>query len=118
VTSRGKSWAKNYADNPVSKETAKLLKLLNIHRPGLNFYSLRRTFETIAGDSRDQVAVDFLMGHSPKSSDMASIYRQKIEDDRLRSVTDHVHAWLFADGNGDEVKDESKSEPRRLRVVG
>jgi integrase len=113
---RGQNYVGNHKGYRVTQEFTRIAKAADIE--GRTFYDLRRTFETIAGDSRDQVAVDFLMGHSPKSSDMASIYRQKIEDDRLRSVTDHVHAWLFADGNGDEVKDESKREPRHLRVVG
>jgi len=26
---------------------------------------------------------------------MASLYREKIEDARLESVTRHVHGWLF-----------------------
>jgi hypothetical protein len=26
---------------------------------------------------------------------MASVYRERIEDSRLRAVADHVHAWLF-----------------------
>jgi hypothetical protein len=26
---------------------------------------------------------------------MSSIYRERISDERLRAVTDHVHAWLF-----------------------
>ena len=39
-------------------------------RPGLNFYALRHTFETVAGESKDQVAVDYIMGHAQE--DMAS----------------------------------------------
>jgi uncharacterized protein YciW len=72
-------------DNPVSKETAKLLKRLELHQPGLNFYSVRRTFRTIASDSRDEPAADA----------MAARYRQRISDDRLVAVTNYVHDWLF-----------------------
>jgi hypothetical protein len=50
-------WAKDTPDSPVSKETAKLLKELKLQRPGLNFYALRHTFETIGGEAKDQVAV-------------------------------------------------------------
>ena len=60
---------------------------------GRGFYTFRRVFETVAGDSRDQVAVDYIMGHS--RGDMASVYRQSIADDRLQAVVDHVHKWLF-----------------------
>ncbi len=93
VTRYGQSWSKSTCDNPVSKEMAKLLKSLGIERPGLNFYALRHTFETIGGESRDQVAVDYVMGHS--RNDMASIYRERISDERLKAVTDHVRGWLF-----------------------
>ncbi len=40
----------------------KLLKALDIRRAGVSFYSLRHTFETVAGASKDQVAVDVVMG--------------------------------------------------------
>jgi integrase len=95
VTSTGASWGKTIADNPVSKETAKLLKRLGLHRKGLGFYSLRRTFRTIASEARDEAAADSIMGHSPRSDDMAAVYRQRVDDDRLQAVTNHVHAWLF-----------------------
>jgi integrase len=95
VTHRGGSWSKSIADNPVSKETAKLLKRLGLHRKGLSFYSLRRTHRTIASEARDEAAADAIMGHAPPSDDMAAVYRQRIDDDRLISVTNHVHNWLF-----------------------
>ena len=59
---------------------------------GHTFYALRHTFETIGGESRDQVAVDAIMGHS--RDDMASVYRERIGDDRLRAVVEHVRQWL------------------------
>ncbi len=48
-----------------------------------------------AGESRDQVAVDAIMGHSRE--DMASVYRERIGDDRLRAVAEHVRQWLLED---------------------
>ena len=83
----------NWKSDPVSAEFSKLLVTLGLKRPGLSFYALRHTFETVGGDSRDQVAVDAIMGHV--RDDMASVYREKIEDDRLEAVTTHVHKWLF-----------------------
>jgi len=112
VTSRLKSWAKDKADNPISKETAKLLKSLGLHAPGLNFYSLRRTFETIGGGSRDQVAVDHVMGHAPGASDMAAVYRQRIDDQRLEAVASHVHDWLWPA----ESKDQGTTSKARRRA--
>ena len=82
-------------DDPVSKETTKLLKSLGMHRAGLGFYALRHTFETIAGETTDQVAVNAIMGHAPAANDMASVYRERISDERLKAVTDYVHDWLF-----------------------
>jgi integrase len=92
ITLRGLTWHKAIADNPISKETRKLLDALGIngHR---NFYALRHTFETIGGEAKDQVAVDAVMGHA--RDDMASVYRERISDERLRAVADHVRAWLF-----------------------
>jgi hypothetical protein len=43
----------------------------NIYRKGVGLYALRHVFETIGGQSRDQVAVDAIMGH--QRGDMASI---------------------------------------------
>ena len=71
----------------------KLLTGLKLKRDRLGFYALRHTFETIAGGSGDQIAVDAIMGHL--SDDMASHYRERIDDARLIAVTDHVHGWLF-----------------------
>ena len=77
----------------VSMVAREVLRRAGVKRPGLSFYALRHTFETIAGETADQVAVDYIMGHL--RGDMASVYREWISDDRLRRVTDHVHAWLF-----------------------
>ena len=63
--------------------------------PGLGFYGLRRSFETIGGATGNQVAVDHIMGHVPAASDMGAIYRQHVAESALRQVTDHVHDWLF-----------------------
>jgi integrase len=112
LTSRGDTWAKqgyldddgtpkNLSDNPLSKETAKLLKRLGINGQR-NFYALRHTFETIGGESRDQVAVDAIMGHARE--DTASVYRERISDERLQAVTDHVRQWLFR--NAEEAADQ------------
>jgi integrase len=93
MTKRGLPWAKDYATSPITQEMRKLLDSVGIngHR---NFYALRHTFETIGGEAKDQVAVDYIMGHA--RDDMASVYRERIGDERLRAVADHVRQWLFA----------------------
>jgi integrase len=94
LTSRGGSWHKKIEDNPISKETAKLLKALKLYRGrGLGFYTLRHCFETVGGEAKDQIAVDHVMGHA--RDDMASVYRERVSDERLWAVAEHVRAWLF-----------------------
>jgi integrase len=105
ITKYGERWYKDDSDNPISKEMAKVLKELKLHRPGVNFYALRHTFRTVADESRDQVAVDHIMGHARE--DMASVYRERIGDDRLRAVVDHVRGWLF----GEEKKASRRKPP-------
>lgn len=74
-------------------EMVKLLTDLGLKRPGLAFYALRHTFETIGGDSGDQIAVNAIMGHVDNS--MAAAYRERIDEARLRKVSDFVRSWLF-----------------------
>jgi integrase len=93
LTKYGQPWAKDTTDNPVTKEFRKLLDELKLHRAGLGFYCLRHGFETVAGASRDQVAVDAIMGHVDQS--MAGLYRERISDERLRDVVNVVRKWLF-----------------------
>jgi integrase len=79
--------------DPVADAMAKTIRKANVMRPGLNFYALRHTHETVGGESRDQVAVDHIMGHS--RDDMASHYRERISDQRLEFVANVVRDWLF-----------------------
>lgn len=77
----------------------KRLVALGIHREGVGFYSLRHVFETMAGESKDQVAVDVVMGHVDPT--MAAHYRERVDDSRLRAVVNCVREWLWP-------KEESK----------
>ena len=110
LTHHGKQWvrvqvSKKSPDvltslDALSQSFGKLLRKLDIdgHR---NFYALRHTFETIGGESRDQVAVNAIMGHVDSS--MAGVYRKRISDGRLRAVTDTVRGWLWP-GNDDGIE--------------
>jgi integrase len=77
----------------IGLEFGKLLRATGIARPGLGFYALRHTFQTVAEKSRDSVAVGAIMGHVDAS--MAGAYREGIDDDRLREVVGVVRAWLW-----------------------
>ena len=68
-------------------------------RPGLSFYTLRRTFRTVADEVPDRVAIDLIMGHVDDS--MGAAYRERIGDERLVAVTNHVRRWLFGDDVGE-----------------
>jgi integrase len=92
ITKYGKSWGKDIPDNPVAKEMRKLLDSLGINGRR-NFYCLRHTFRTVADESRDQPAIDHVMGH--ESPHMSTFYRETISDDRLAAVAEHVRTWLF-----------------------
>ena len=94
ITKYGLSWAKNTSDTPISKEMKKLMNALGL-AGNRNFYCLRHTFETIGGEAKDQVAVDFVMGHA--RDDMASQYRERISDERLKAVSNHVRKWVLPD---------------------
>jgi len=95
ITKYGMNWSDGTRRNPITSECGKLLRQLGLNRPGLGFYALRHTFQTIGEECRDLVAVRSIMGHAPPSNDMSSLYREKMTDDRLRAVTDHIRGWLF-----------------------
>lgn len=94
ITKYGEPWFKDAGGaSSLGHEFRKLLVKLKLRREGLSFYTLRHVFATEAGNTRDQVAVDAIMGHGDAS--MAAHYRERIDDKRLKAVTQHVHKWLF-----------------------
>jgi integrase len=94
VTKYGSAWAKDKEGSAsLGHEFTKLLTSLELRQPGFGFYTLRHSFRTVADATRDFPAIDLIMGHSDNS--MASHYREGIDDERLKAVTDHVHAWLW-----------------------
>jgi integrase len=119
ITKYGQPWFKEgTSTNPLSQAFRKLCQLLGIYRKGIGFYSLRHTFETIAGGSKDQVAVNHIMGHVDES--MAGEYREGVADDRLQTVAETVRRWLFPDAteaSGSKAGDEGTGQKSKLRVV-
>lgn len=60
------------------------------------FYSLRRSFETIATTSGvPQAVIDAIMGHVAAANDMSATYRQKIFQEQLLQCSNHVRKWYL-----------------------
>ena len=94
ITKYGGSWFQDTTGaSSLGHEFTKLLLELKLRREGLSFYTLRHTFATEAGASRDQLAINTIMGHADQT--MAEQYRERIDDDRLEAVADCVRRWLF-----------------------
>jgi integrase len=84
----GRVWSRH----EIARHFADLCEACDVKNHG--FYSLRRTFETIATTADvNQAVIDAIMGHT--RNDMASVYRQKIFDQQLQRCTDHVRAWYL-----------------------
>ncbi len=98
VTKYGGSWFKaESSDNPVSKETRKLLNDMGIKRKGCNFYSLRHATATIGSRARDAEALRLIMGHTEAANDMTSQYiEERVSDERLLAVSNTIRKWLLA----------------------
>jgi integrase len=92
VTSKGNPWAVGKSQL-VSEQMRYVMESAGCHVVGRGHYALRHVLETVGGETKDQVAVNALMGHIDNS--MAATYRERISDERLVAVTDHVRKWLF-----------------------
>lgn len=92
---RGESYVGDHRGYRVAGEMTRCLTTAKIGRPGLSFYALRHTFQTVAEGAHDMAAVQAIMAHAPAASDMSSVYRERVDDDRLHAVVEHVRRWLF-----------------------
>lgn len=97
ITKYGNPWTTDGRRDPIAFEFRKLANELGIYRKGVTtFYTLRRSFETIAATGGvPQSVIDSVMGHVPHAKDMSAVYRQKTFDDMLRTCTDHVRKWYL-----------------------
>ena len=76
----------------VAGEFYRVCKTAGLLRHGRNFYSLRRTHRTLADEVGDQRAAALVMGH--EVGDMGGVYVQRISDERLKRITDHIRTSL------------------------
>jgi integrase len=64
LTERGWPWASQTGVSPITWAARSLLRRLGINgRKGLGFSTLRHVFRTVAHETRDQLACEFIMGH-------------------------------------------------------
>ena len=110
VTVRGRPWLSRGIANPVSVAARRVMKDVGIARDGVGFYTLRHVFRTVADGARDQVATNSIMGHADAS--MASVYRERIEDERLVAVAEHVRRWLWPETKETTPKTGSTSKAK------
>ncbi len=94
ITKYGNDWRPGESDSRISKEFTKLTKKIGIHSAGVSFYALRHTFQTVGGNSRDQIAVDRVFGHEDTSA--AGEYRESIDPQRIIDVCSYVRDWWLA----------------------
>ena len=101
LTKYGNRWVKNHgsSDDSVAKEFSKLLKRLGINGKR-GFYALRHTTQTI-GEEAGETATRHIMGHTDNS--MSAVYRERISDERLQAVANHIHQWLWPVEEGGEL---------------
>jgi integrase len=92
-TKRGQCWFTDSKANPLSAEFKKLCVSQDVYEANRGFYALRHGFQTIGDQHGDYLSTRAIMGHSDNT--ISGMYRENIEDRRLRAVADHVRGWLF-----------------------
>ncbi|MDX1926041.1 MAG: site-specific integrase [Pirellulaceae bacterium] len=95
LTRFGVPWIRSNEKTGVDMISHHFSKLSAKVCPGRTFYDLRRTFRTVGGETLDIEAVQLVMGHAAASGDMGAVYNQRIGDDRIKAVCEHVRKWLF-----------------------
>jgi integrase len=106
ITKYKRNWLPDRKRFPLSAEFAKLQKQTGITGKGKSFYTLRHTLQTVGDETKDFIAVSAIMGHIDQT--ISVNYRERIGDDRLQAVTDHVRQWLFP-----KAKKIAKTAPKK-----
>lgn len=92
VTSKGLAIVR-WNHNQLSKWFGDLCAQAGV--PDLGHYTLRRTFRTIADETLDDRAIALIMGHAASGRDVAARYIQRIGENRLRAVVEHVREVIL-----------------------
>jgi integrase len=90
VTKYGQGWD----SSSLSSEMKKLRDEAGIEGKGKGFYALRHMLQTIGDESKNFIAVSAIMGHADGT--ISGHYREKISDEALLEVSNHVRKWLLA----------------------
>jgi integrase len=95
LTGKRRSWrASSSGGGPTADCMAYLRKKAKL--PNAEFYSLRRTFATVASKTRDLPTVRFLMGHKVGQKDiLLKHYLAEPTESEIREVVNFVRSWLF-----------------------
>jgi len=95
-TSHGGRWIVMYKGTPddrLSEQFRSLLKRAKLAGRGLSFYRLRHLHRTLTDECLDWPAANVIMGHQDPT--MGGVYRERVSDERIRRVCEHVRNWLF-----------------------
>jgi integrase len=83
-----------WTSSSLTHEIRKVLDAIGMLKDQRNFYGLRRSFRTIADECRDPGACNVIMGHTDDKT-MGDVYNQRIADERLLLVSNHVRTRIF-----------------------
>lgn len=96
----------------VSRQFARLKVSAGLPAEIPAFYGLRHTFQTVAEDIRDFVAIRAVMGHTEPDEDMSQFYRDTINESRLHAIVNHVRDWLLgAESAETRAAEKNSGEP-------
>jgi len=99
LNSIGSMWTRPDQDNQarrnmISRQYSEYLRHMECWQRGVSFGALRHVFATIARETGMFDAVEYALGHVPTGV-TAEYYVERVSDDALRRVAEHVRAWLF-----------------------
>lgn len=115
-----KSNAKGHPADALGQEFTKVIKDMGLHRTGLGFYSLRHVFETAAGCTRDQVAVNHVMGarRRKQGHSLPRAYRRRATRGRGVARAQMVSVGQAEDGGQGRGESEVNGDGQPLFVAG